>query len=145
MPSFAVRQNQLMWPVGSLVADAVATLMVTLFSFCTFLTLELLLRKRWLAGAGVALVMAVINLGAENPRLEIPGAVFGGILVAIVAARFGLLALAGMLLAMRALVNHPLSLDFTLWYTPAALCASVFVVALALWAFRTSRGRTSEA
>jgi serine/threonine-protein kinase len=144
MPSFVVTDGRGMWPLGSLFSDAALTLTVTLYMFCTFLALELFLRKRWLAGLALALMMASINLGAENPRIEIPGAVFIGMVMAVSSARFGLLTLAAMGLAMRALIDRPLGLDFSLWYTPAALAGWAPVVALAVWAFRTSRGRSAE-
>jgi serine/threonine-protein kinase len=144
MPSFVVADSQGMWPLGSLFSDASMAVMITLFMFCSFLAFQLLLRKRWLAGVALGLTMAAINLGAENPRIEIPGAVFIGMVMAISSARFGLLTLAAMLLAMRALINRPLSLDFSLWYTPSAFCGWALVVALAVWAFGTSRGRAHE-
>jgi serine/threonine-protein kinase len=97
-------------------------------------------RKTWALTALLALVLALFNLGAENPRLEIPSAIVGGALYAITAVHFGLLSLAVMWLTQVLVITLPVGIGFGLWYGPYAWATLVILGGLAAWSFITSLG-----
>ncbi|MCE9626766.1 MAG: hypothetical protein K8R56_02480, partial [Candidatus Eisenbacteria bacterium] len=61
-------------------------------------------RRKLPAAMGLAVVMTLLSLGAENPVLEVPGAILDGVLIAYVITRHGLLALVS-LWTMRLLIQ----------------------------------------
>ncbi|HJQ39483.1 MAG TPA: serine/threonine-protein kinase [Thermoanaerobaculia bacterium] len=99
-----------------------------------------LLRRRTLAMAAVALLMFIAFLFASREPMMI--AVFAAIaaLIAITAGRFGLLAIIAFLTTFRAIFFNPTP-DALAWYTARGLIAPLFILAIAAWAFRTSLGQ----
>ena len=124
--------------MAMLVSDGIlATFWVLGIVFLLILARRIV-RREWLAGVLVALVLAAIYLGAPAPGVTIPLAfVSMGILVAV-SVRFGILAaivteICRRIFGYRIYTNDPSS-----WYFYAGMIAVVGVLALAIWATRTA-------
>jgi tRNA A-37 threonylcarbamoyl transferase component Bud32 len=112
------------------------TLMIAL------MILTIFLRRRDLAAIGVfALLFVVFHFASTDPRM-LPTFVGGAALVAFIVARFGLLASVAYCTTFFLFVTNVMPTDLA-WYTTRTLVAPLFVVALAIWAFRTSLGSQS--
>jgi hypothetical protein len=126
--------------LGVLVAIPIQLLVPTFSVFGVGFLLRLLLRRPLVAAIALAALMTMLALGAENPTLEIPGALLQGVIAAWLIARHGLLALIAAQ-AMRALLTYlPLPFSFASPYAVQAVICLVVAIATVLWAFRTSLG-----
>jgi hypothetical protein len=126
--------------LGVLVAIPIQLLVPTFSVFGVGFLLRLLLRRPLVAAIALAVLMTMLALGAENPTLEIPGALLQGVIAAWLIARHGLLALVAAQ-AMRALLTYlPLPFSFASPYAVQAVICLVVAIATVLWAFRTSLG-----
>ncbi len=108
----------------------------TLLFFFLLFVLRVLLRKEWLAAiVFVALWVALKTLGSDYPWID--GSAWALIygVAAIVAFRFGFVALAVGLFVTDLVLNAPLTLDFSFWYASSTLLPLLSVVALAVWGF----------
>jgi hypothetical protein len=111
----------------------------TLLFFFLLFVLRVLLRKEWLAAiVFVALWVALKTLGSDYPWID--GSAWALIygVAAIVAFRFGFVALAIGLFVTDLVLNAPLTLDFSFWYAGSTLLPLLSVVALAVWGFYNS-------
>jgi hypothetical protein len=108
----------------------------TLLFFFLLFVLRVLLRKEWLAAiVFVALWVALKTLGSDYPWIDASAwALLYGV-AAIVAFRFGFVALAVGIFATDLLINAPLTLDFSFWYAISAWLPLLSVAALAVWGF----------
>ena len=111
----------------------------TLLFFFLLFVLRVLLRKEWLAAVVfVALWVALKSLGSDYPWIDVSAwALLYGV-AAIVAFRFGFVALAVGLFVTDMLLNVPLTLDFSYWYATNTLLPLLSVAALAFWGFYNS-------
>jgi serine/threonine-protein kinase len=108
--------------------------------FGVWFLLRLLLRRALPAAIGLAIVMTLLALGAENQTLEVPGALLQGALIAWVIARHGLLALISTWLMRALLYVTPLPLSPTAPYAfQTVLCLGLVVLVIAQ-SFRVSLG-----
>ena len=128
-------------------ASALAHVLVALrggldvgFIFMTALVIfTLILRRRSLAIAALWLTyLGIFSLASTDPRLLVGFAVTAAAYVATT-ARVGLLAACAMHFAFVS-VHFSSMADAIAWYTPAAMFPSLFVLAVAIWAFTTSLG-----
>jgi serine/threonine-protein kinase len=119
----------------------------TLLLFFAIFLLRLLLRSDWLAGAAFTalFVGAAVVGGASNTDIFFTAVVYAS--SAFVAIRFGLLALAGILLFDTMLGDMPASFDSSAWYYPWFVLMVLLCAAATLWAFVESirRQRTAAA
>ena len=102
--------------------------------------LTVLLRRRALAAAAFFLLMTTmffLAAGVSVPAL--PGLAVVWILITFVAVRYGLLATVTLHIAFGALFFFPQPAPLG-WYTARTLIPIVYVLALAMWAVRTSVG-----
>ena len=115
-------------------------LVPTFALFGLWFLLRLLVKQPVPAAVVLALLMTTFALGAENPILEVPGALLFGVLTAWVIARHGLLALISFWLVRALLIMIPLPLVRTAPYAfQASLCFVVLMLVVGA-AFRTSLG-----
>jgi serine/threonine-protein kinase len=105
-----------------------------------FFLLLLVFRNRVAATIGLALVTTMIRIGGENFALEAPGALIFGTLIALMTARFGLLATFAGGLFGQLLIASPLPLDLGAAYAPQTIIVLFVLVALVLVALRISLG-----
>ena len=101
------------------------------------MVLTILFRRRAFAVAGAWLLLFAGFLFAS--MMMFPVFAIITTLAIFVAARYGLLASAAMQAVYAAMVFYPLP-DAAAWYTARGLIAPAVVVAIAIWAFRTSLG-----
>jgi hypothetical protein len=108
----------------------------TLLFFFLLFVLRVLLRKEWLAAiVFVALWVALRTLGSDYPWIDGSAwALLYGV-AAVVAFRFGFVALAVGIFSTDLLINAPLTLDFSFWYAISSWLPLLSVAALALWSF----------
>jgi serine/threonine-protein kinase len=108
--------------------------------FGLWFLLRLLFRRALPAAIGLAVIMTLLALGAENQVLELPGALLQGVLVAWVISRHGLLAIVSMWLMRALLLITPLPFSPTAPYAfQTVLCLGLIVVLIVL-SFRASLG-----
>jgi Protein kinase domain len=104
--------------------------------------LTIVLRRRALAAVGIGVLMFGVYLSASRDVTMLAGFAMLSILVAVMTARFGLLATATFHATFALTFFSPIPAAIS-WYTAAGLVAPVFVVLAAIWAFRTSLGGQS--
>jgi hypothetical protein len=107
------------------------------FLFMLFL-LRLLARRDWLA-VGLMVLIFVALLYTGNWQDSVINILQVG-LFALAMTRYGLVALAASVFAVRALYNFPVTLNVSVWYAGIGLAPMVAVLALAVFAFYTSLG-----
>jgi hypothetical protein len=115
-------------------------LVPTFALFAGWFLLRLVLRRASLAALALAVIISLGALGAENPVLEVPNALLYGVLLAWVIVRWGLLALISAAVFRWLYTVTPLPFTTTSPYAFQAVFGIVVILALALWAFRTSLG-----
>src|SRR5262249_52134027 len=94
--------------------DGPSQILVPLFAlFGGWFLLRLLLRRPLLAAIALALITTMTVLGGENPVLEVPGAVFTGLLMAFTITRFGLLAMIALFVVRWLILITPLPFSAT--------------------------------
>src|SRR5262249_5092686 len=123
---------------GNLVIVAVfpvETAQVVLF---VLFLLRLLTRRDWLAVVLFVLYYAA-GYYTGNWQVSILNILVYG-LIALVMTRYGLVALASLRFTQSALINFPITLNFSVWYAWIGLAPLVAVLALAMFAFYTSLG-----
>jgi len=109
-----------------------------LLVFVLFL-LRGLVRNQWLAGAGMALIFATLNaLSSTHPIFDGVESFFFHGLLAFLILRFGLLALAGMILAETLLNNIQFTSNVSAWYFGDSALVFAAVLAMVCWGFYRS-------
>jgi Protein kinase domain len=125
------------------VAGAVSSAMLYALAVMMFLMLlSVVFRRRPVAIGGFFLLnLSVYLVGSMEPRL-FPSYLLMAAMVTFVVARYGLLAAAAFQFAFGVTFFHPLP-DAFAWYTLRAMIPMACLLALAVWAFRTSLGNQS--
>jgi serine/threonine-protein kinase len=110
----------------------------TLLLFFAIFLLRLLLRKEWLGAVAFTLLLTGISAwsGTSSADLVLTVLVYGSF--AFITMRFGLLALASLVLMDGALGDLPASFDTAAWYFPHFIAIVLAACALILWALRQS-------
>jgi serine/threonine-protein kinase len=130
-PLLGVKQvaaNLVSFPARSLLFGIIATLL--------FVLLRGLFRREWAAAAVLIALMGVTELMERGGVAAAFGAL-GGLAFVLILIRLGLLALLA-LAVVNDYLNHALTTDLSLWYAPASLFLIALVVALAIFAFRST-------
>jgi hypothetical protein len=126
--------------LGALVGMPTDILVPPFGLFGMWFLLRLVLKRPLWAAIGLAIVMTLLTLGAENPVLELPGALVQGVLVAWVITRFGLLALVASWLVRALLLTTPLPFTSASPYAfQAVLCLGLVAVLVGI-SFHVSLG-----
>ena len=126
----------------AVVAIPTRTVQMTFFGIIMFLVLRLLFRKTPLAViAMTALALVLFNPGAENPWPFLIGFSIGITLFWIVLFRWGLLAVVIGGCVQDLLIQLPLTVDLTAWYSEVTLLVLLIVLGIAAWGFRIAVGR----
>jgi serine/threonine-protein kinase len=120
--------------------SGVDALFEALFVLGLLFVLRLALRRTWLAGIALVVVLAATRGWGENPLLD--GIAVLGIVVpiAVVATRYGLVASFAASQIRWLVIRASLPFDPEQWYFGGSIIAAVFVVALLAMAFRVSLG-----
>jgi Protein kinase domain/zinc-ribbon domain len=124
--------GMLMGSVGQYLAFALAV-------FFLFFLLRLLFRKDWLAGAGFVLIfVAAVALPGNYPLVDavFVAVTFGSLI--LILKRFGLFPLVAFFIASEALYISLPTTHLSVWYAGSTIIGIVFVLALAIYGFRTS-------
>jgi ABC-type tungstate transport system substrate-binding protein len=106
--------------------------------------LRILFRKEWLGGLVFTLLFlgVAISSGASRTDLFFTAIIYGSF--ALVTVRFGLLALACLILMDGTLGDMPAAFDTAAWYYPYFVTMLISTSAVVLWAFKQSTaGRLS--
>ena len=130
------------------VRGAIASFLVVLPScviqaliwFILIFILRVILRRNWLAAVGFVLIYALLNglsATAAPTVAALSGAAETAVLV-FVMLRFGLVSLLSASFVYVMMILFPLTTDFSLWYSGAALFAVLVIAAMAAFAFHTS-------
>jgi serine/threonine-protein kinase len=118
-------------------AVSVARSLITLLLLVQF---RIWLRRDWAAGAGVALIFAIIVTLVDSPGVDLvtvtSGILTGGF-IAFVLVRFGVLAIVVGTFVLTTLQIFPIFAPFGSWLAPAGLFALALVAALLIHAFRS--------
>ena len=125
--------------IGTLLAMVPSAARNTLIFFFLLFLLRVVLRNQWLAAAVFALIFAALN-SVGNPELALSLAlnlvIWGSI--ALVVLRWGLLSLAVAYFTDNLLLNVPVTANTSAWYFGNTVFMLAIIVALAVWAARTS-------
>ncbi len=127
-------------PLTYLLAVHLAVMGQAFVPVMVYFVLRVLLRKPLLAALGLGMIEVLLNLGGENPRLEVPAAILTAVVIVWVVTRFGLLAVVSMHYFIVLPTWVAPSFDFSSWYAAYSMPALVFLMLLALYAFRISIG-----
>jgi serine/threonine protein kinase len=101
--------------------------------------LQILLRKVWLAAAGMAIVLCLAVAPATGVMSVWEGAAFYPVLFFLL-ARFGLVSATTLIFARRLLTHAPFTTDFAHWYAWQGVCVTLVLVTLGAVAFWTNLG-----
>src|SRR5215472_6493779 len=113
----------------------------TLLFFILLIFLRSVLRNRWAAAAGFALLFTALKaLGSTHPILDAVTSIMVYGIAAFALVRFGLITLAVAVFVTNLMLNVPVTLDFSRWYAMAAMSVPVGVLAIGVWAFYTALG-----
>ena len=126
--------------LGALLGLPGQILVPTLALFGGWFLLRVLFRRPLPAAIGLAVIVALLGLGAENASLEIPSTLIYGALMAWLITRYGLLALVASQLVRSLVLLTPLPLSPSSPYAFASAVCLLVTLLLAGWAFRTSLG-----
>jgi hypothetical protein len=127
--------------LGAWLSQLPSAIQGTLLFFFLLVILRSVLRNRWAAAAGFALLFTALKaLGSTHPVLDAVTAVLVYGIAAFALVRFGLITLAVAVFVANLMLNSPITLDFSRWYATAAMSVPVGMLAIAAWAFYTALG-----
>jgi hypothetical protein len=107
--------------------------------FFLLVFLRLLVKNRWLAAAIFVLLLAVPRaLTSVHPLIDTPVLLIIYGIAAFATVRFGLIVLVVGAFCADAIINVPITLDFSNWYAARSLCVVLGFVLIAAWGFYTS-------
>ena len=110
-----------------------------LLSMFILFLLRVVLRKQWIATVVFVAISAITQaVGSSTPWVDYPVAAIGGVVVAFVLLRFGLLAAMSAMACEQLLGSCPATLDFSSWYIGLALIPPMAVALIAVYGFRTA-------
>jgi hypothetical protein len=109
-----------------------------LLLFLVFFVLRVVLRREWLAAIAFVAILSARGLASDHPAVEtcMYAAIYA-ILVALL-LRYGFLAVLVCIFVTDLLFALVFTSDFAAWYGSASLLTLLSVMALAVYAFRTS-------
>src|SRR4029077_4251461 len=103
-------------------SSIVSSIQTTFVFFFLIVLLRVLVKNRWLAASIFVLLFTVPKvLGSNHPLMEIPVWLFIYGVAAIAIVRFGFIVVALGVVTVDALLNVPLTLEFSNWYAALSL------------------------
>ncbi len=121
--------------------SVIGSIRTTVIFFFLLVLLRLLVKKPWLAAAIFVVLLTVPRaLNSEHPLIDTPALLIIYGIAAFATVRFGLIVLVVGAFCADALINVPITLDFSNWYAGRSLCVVLGFVLLAAWGFYTSLG-----
>jgi serine/threonine protein kinase len=126
--------------VGIMLSDLIGPIIFGLTMLFLFFLLRTVTKRFWLAVLLFGVLNVLLNGGQENVVAETIGAFVLAAITTIVLIRFGLLGLITAYTVQNFLQGLPVALDPSRWYFARGLVPVLLVLALALYAFRTSLG-----
>jgi Protein kinase domain len=119
--------------------NVIGSIRTTVIFFFLLVLLRVLVKNRWLAAGIFVLLLTVPRfLGTEHPFIDAPVLLVIYSIAAFAVVRFGLIVLVVGAFCADAIVNVPITLDFSNWYAARSLCAVLGIVLVAAWGFYTS-------
>jgi hypothetical protein len=119
--------------------NVIGSIRTTVIFFFLLVLLRVLVKNRWLAAGIFVLLLTVPRfLGSEHPFIDAPVLLVIYSIAAFAVVRFGLIVLVVGAFCADAIVNVPITLDFSNWYAARSLCAVLGIVLVAAWGFYTS-------
>jgi serine/threonine protein kinase len=121
--------------------NVIGSIRTTVIFFFLLVLLRVLVKNRWLAAGIFVLLLTVPRfLGSDHPLIDAPVLLVIYSIAAFAVVRFGLIVLVAGAFCADAIVNVPITLDFSNWYAARSLCAVLGIVLVAAWGFYTSLG-----
>jgi serine/threonine-protein kinase len=125
--------------LGAWMSQLPGAIQGTLLFFILLVILRSVLRNRWAAAAGFALLFTGLKiLGSTHPILDGVTAILVYGIAAFSLVRFGLITLAVAVFVANLMLNAPITLDFSRWYAAAAMSVPVGILVIAIWSFSTA-------
>jgi len=140
VPASSLFETQSANPVRFLLGLVLQGLLRGLSMFSVYFLLRALFRRTVPAAIGVGVVAYLLTAAGENPWLEVPEGLLIATLIAVCTARYGLLPVVVTSFTTAALVQLPVSVDLGQWYAAIFVPCLLVLLALTLFAFRTSLG-----
>jgi serine/threonine-protein kinase len=128
------------FPWGMVVTNAGFSISAAIATFMVAFVLNLVLRKPWLAWGAYVLFVTAQFSGPEQSPQGVALALAGALILALMVARFGLLAAMSEWFAFFVLGTVPLTTDLSAWYAPQGVVAALVIVGLAVYGFVLSVG-----
>jgi hypothetical protein len=98
------------------------------------------MRRHWLTGAALVGIFAALDLLFFDSLPAVVSGVLINTVILIVLTQLGLLAAIASSYTLRLVTDFPMTTDFAQWHASTGLIGIVVILALAVWAFRTSLG-----
>jgi serine/threonine-protein kinase len=117
--------------------------LVALTVFFLFFLVRAALRRDWLAGAAVVVLLTVIVITPNRSEWGMSAFILAGVILATgvwVLLRFGVLSLATGFFVFMMIAQFPTTSDLSVWYSRGSLVVLTTVLALSVWAFRAALG-----
>ncbi len=124
---------------GSILSLFANSMTGALLLFFLLFILRVVLRKEWLAVAGVVAVIVAVSIAQGARWPDVPFAIASGTILTVVILRFGLIA-AIFSSAIQDILRLPHTLDFSAWYAGTVAVPLVLIALLAIYGFRISLG-----
>lgn len=143
IPTFNLARAGRLVPLAPPFQAATDAMGRTMVSLMLLFIIRLVTSRTWVAIAILSVIGALTALGQENPLLETPQAIVGGLTMALLIVKAGPLATGVAWFTCVLLLNSTIRVESSVWYAPYAVAAVITVLGLAIWAFRTSLGGRS--
>ncbi|HLJ46958.1 MAG TPA: serine/threonine-protein kinase [Bryobacteraceae bacterium] len=112
--------------------------------FLVFFLLRLVLRKDWLASAGMMILYGAINgLRSGAPYVLTPAHALIYLLVVVILLRYGILALMVCIMMTNLMLTGAFSTNFSAWYGASSVLALIVVIGATIYAFRMTTSAQS--
>ena len=121
--------------------NLIGSIRTTVIFFFLLVFLRLLVKNRWLAAAIFVLLLTVPRaLTSVHPLIDTPVFLIIYSIAAFAVVRFGLIVLVVGAFCADAVINMPITRDFSNWYAARSLSVVLGFVVIAAWGFYTSLG-----
>jgi serine/threonine protein kinase len=119
--------------------NIIGSIRTTVIFFFLLVLLRVLVKNRWLAAGIFVLLLTVPRiLGSDHPFTDTPVLLVIYSIAAFAVVRFGLIVLVTGVFCVDAILNVPITLDFSNWYAARSFSVVLGFVLIAAWGFYTS-------
>jgi len=127
-------------PLAALLSVPLVAIFRGVLQMAMLFGLRTIIARKWIDVIVLALAFSVFAFGAENPWLEVPGALVMGSLFAVATVFGGLLTLVSTWAAFMLLSVMPVGYGFSQWFGPYVWTTLVLLVTVTVGAFVLSLG-----